>query len=306
LDNSKDDDNNKIDSDKEEGELEEGEIDGEFEDDDDSNKVENNNNNNNTNNKSLNKKEEVEDGELEMQVSSIRKVLDNVTAFEANKSFDIVCARLRSSLESLKELVLHTWFPSKDHLIQQSFSAFLCVYSVFSQMNPTVRDQNRDKMSRLLAFVMSLSSILFTSDQRKEVEAMIASVNPPPPPSPPKPKFVDRQEELPLNNDKAIITDSITATVIDGDSNSDFSERVGLGNAMNQFQDNLKAKGGGFSLLLDLHKVHDEDSLPSPTSKTTPTLPYFGSGAPPKLLHGLHNSAMHPYETHALKAMSSY
>ncbi|XP_074275674.1 RNA polymerase II C-terminal domain phosphatase-like 3 [Silene latifolia] len=315
LDNTKDKNNKiddeKIDSDMEEGELEEGEIDGEFEDGEDSNNKDNNT-------KGGGKKEEIEDGELEIQVSSIRKVLDNVTAVEANKSFDIVCARLRSSLESLKELVLHTWFPSKDDLIQQSFSAFLCVYSVFSHMNPTVRDQNRDKMSRLLTFVMSLSSILFTLDQRKEVEAMIASVNPP---SPPKPKSMDRQEELPINNDKAIITDSITASVINGDSCSDFSERVGLdspihqsdklnsdvlGNAMNQFQANLKAKGGGFSLLLDLHKVHDEDSLPSPTSKTAPTFPYFGSGAPPKISHGLHNSAMHPYETQAMKAMSSY
>ncbi|XP_074286579.1 uncharacterized protein LOC141611837 [Silene latifolia] len=49
--------------------------------------------------------------------------------------FDIVCARLRSSLESLKELVLHTWFLSKDDLIQQSFSAFLCVYS-FVEVDP--------------------------------------------------------------------------------------------------------------------------------------------------------------------------
>lgn len=46
------------------------------------------------------------------------------------RSFDIVCARLTSSLESLRELVLHTWFPSKDALIQQAFAAIQCVYSV--------------------------------------------------------------------------------------------------------------------------------------------------------------------------------
>ncbi|KAH9607919.1 hypothetical protein KSS87_013372 [Heliosperma pusillum] len=319
LDNSKDDNNggelkddDKVDSEKEEGELEEGEIDGEFEDGVD---------NKDDSSKNGGKKEEIEDGELEMQVSSIRKVLDNVTAFEANKSFDIVCARLRSSLESLRELVLHTWFPSKDDLIRQSFSAFLCVHSVYSNMTPTIRDQNKDKMSRLLNFVMGLSSVLFTSDQRKEVEAMITAINPPPPPSPPKPKSIERQEELPINDNKAILTDSNTMSVNDGDSDSDFLKRVGLdspthqsdkqissavSNAMNQFQANMKAKGSGFSLLLDLHKVHDEDSLPSPTSKSAPTLPFFESGAPPKISHGFYNSTMHPYETPALKAVSSY
>lgn len=33
-------------------------------------------------------------------------------------------------METLRELVLHTWFPSKDALIQQAFAAIQCVYSV--------------------------------------------------------------------------------------------------------------------------------------------------------------------------------
>lgn len=134
-----------VESEREEGELEEGEIDLDSQDD------------------SIDTASvfETEDEQLEKQVSSIRKVLDNVTVTEAHKSFDIVCARLKSSLESLNDLVLRIWFPSKDALIQQCFAAIQCVNSVFSTLSPSLRDQNRDKMSRLLTFVMSLSSSFF-------------------------------------------------------------------------------------------------------------------------------------------------
>lgn len=66
--------------------------------------------------------------------------------------------------------------------------------------------------------------------------------------------------------------------------------------------------------LLDLHKDHDEDSLPSPT-RTTPLLMPLNSllpigGGPVKpewpLSHPAVDTVMHPYERDALKAVSSY
>lgn len=292
---------------REEGELEEGEIDL------DSEEPTSNNNDQEEEYIDSGSGFEMEDGELEKQVSSIRKVLDNVTVSEAHKSFDIVCARLKSSLEGLRQLVLHTWFPSKDSLIQRSFDAIQCVNSVFSSLSPALKDQNRDKMSRLLNFVMSLSSSLFTPEQRKEVEAMNTSINPPS--APLKPKSRDKQEEL-LVTDKAILTDSNTLAVNAGDSSVDYLMRIGLEPSVNltdrlntnTLSDVMKPplKGRGhYGLLLDLHKDHDEDSLPSPTSNTTPSLPSFDS-AVSRVVHGMQSTRVHPYETDALKAVSTY
>ncbi|XP_021723008.1 RNA polymerase II C-terminal domain phosphatase-like 3 [Chenopodium quinoa] len=309
-----------VDSEKEEGELEEGEIDFDSDDETDSNhnKLTNNANKKVEDEFSRLGGLEMEDEELENQVSSIRKVLQNVTVAEANKSFDIVCARLKGSLESLKELVLHTWFPSKDALIQQAFAAVQCVYSVYSSMTPTLKDHNKDRMSRLLTFVKGLSSALFTPDQRKELEGMIAIVTPPPPVVSVKPKSRDRQEELSVT-DKAILTDSNTLTVNTGDSSSQYLKKAEfessvyqperknsdiLSEALRQLPPNVKARSN-YGPLLDLHMVHDEDSLPSPTSKTEPPFPFVET-ALPRVVHSLEESLVHPYQTEAVKAVSSY
>lgn len=87
--------------------------------------------------------------------------------------------------------------------------------------------------------------------------------------------------------------------------------------------DNLKYGGAnskyrGLSLpLLDLHKDHDADSLPSPTRETTPCLPIdkgFGMGHGvlkpewpiPRVALDTNKVPMHPYETEAVKAVSTY
>jgi RNA polymerase II C-terminal domain phosphatase-like 3/4 len=69
--------------------------------------------------------------------------------------------------------------------------------------------------------------------------------------------------------------------------------------------------------LLDLKKFHDEDSLPSPTRETAPSFPVqrllpigdgmISSGLPvPKVASITEEPRVHPYETDALKAVSSY
>lgn len=57
--------------------------------------------------------------------------------------------------------------------------------------------------------------------------------------------------------------------------------------------------------LLDLHKDHDADSLPSPTREAPPPLPVQRL-LTPKVVNDTEDSRMHPYETDALKAVSSY
>lgn len=91
-------------------------------------------------------------------------------------------------------------------------------------------------------------------------------------------------------------------------------------NDANTFMERLKvgpssSRGRGVLLpLLDLHKDHDEDSLPSPT-RTTPLLiplksllPIGGGAVKPEwpLSHLAEDTVMHPYERDALKAVSSY
>ena len=62
-----------------------------------------------------------------------------------------------------------------------------------------------------------------------------------------------------------------------------------------------------FGPLLDLHKDHDEDSLPSPTGKGPQCFPPHKSEmVPAKMAHGTQDSVTHPYETDALKAVSTY
>lgn len=147
---------------------------------------------------------------------------------------------------------------------------------------------------------------------------MIATVNPPPPIVSVKPKPRDRQEELPVT-DKAILTDSNILTVNTGDNSSHYLKKAGfessayqsekkntdiLSDALRQLPCNINTRSG-FGPLLDLHKVHDEDSLPSPTSKSMPCSPFFEASVP-RVVHGLQKSGVHPYETDALKAVSSY
>lgn len=78
------------------------------------------------------------------------------------------------------------------------------------------------------------------------------------------------------------------------------------------------SKARGLSIpLLDLHKDHDEDTLPSPTREIGPQFPVANASTQ---AHGMvkpelpifagslekGNSLLHPYETDALKAVSSY
>lgn len=69
---------------------------------------------------------------------------------------------------------------------------------------------------------------------------------------------------------------------------------------------NLRGRGPLLPLL-DLHKDHDVDSLPSPTREAPSIFPVQKLGnTPPKVALAMDGSRSHPYETDALKAVSTY
>lgn len=105
---------------------------------------------------------------------------------------------------------------------------------------------------------------------------------------------------------------------IESGSTGSLGQTEGSFSSQNSTLGLLNSRHKGVALpLLDLHKDHDADSLPSPTRDLSSSLP-FNKGF--ILGHGLlkpgwpvpgravdrGNSLMHPYETDAVKAVSSY
>ncbi|KAH1040094.1 hypothetical protein J1N35_041837 [Gossypium stocksii] len=287
--------------DKEEGELEEGEIDL------DSEPV----------------KERVlssEDGnvgisdELEKRVSLIRGVLEGITVIEAEKSFEVVCSRLQNALESLRGLVFEYGVPTKDTLIELALGA---VNSAFVALNSNLKEQNVSILSRLLSVVKSFDPPLFPLDKMKEIEVMLLSLNSPA-------RAIDSEKEIKIVNKKD--PDALAENVghdLTVTNKLPLSVDSEIHNMPNMLTEALKPgvpnfRNKGLSLpLLDLHKDHDADSLPSPTRETTPCLPVLrplttGDGMVrsglmmAKGLPDEERNKMHPYETDALKAFSSY
>ncbi|PSS27000.1 RNA polymerase II C-terminal domain phosphatase-like [Actinidia chinensis var. chinensis] len=309
---------------EEEGELEEGEIDLDSEvvqrvedeglegNDEDSMKLDT----------------DVNDNELKKRINSIREELETVTKRNAEKSYHAVCSRLHCLLDSLWELVSENSVSRTDALIQLSFTAIQTLKSVFCSMNQNERERNKDILSRLLSQVISQNHSLFTPEQMKEIELMTPSLDP-------------LAVLLPLNGSNEETKIKFTEKVNQKDFDS-LSENAGHDvtdsmkivlesmpvkslhhNDSNKLMEPLKlgtisSKGRGMLLpLLDLHKDHDEDSLPSPTRATPSILPMnnalaIGGGAVkpewplPRAARETEDAIMHPYETDALKAVSSY
>lgn len=75
------------------------------------------------------------------------------------------------------------------------------------------------------------------------------------------------------------------------------------------FKPGLSSSRGRFVFgpLLDIHKDHDEDSLPLPTGKGPQCFPVLKPElVPAKMTHEVQDSIARPYETDALKAFSTY
>ncbi|XWS39372.1 hypothetical protein CRYUN_Cryun18bG0047700 [Craigia yunnanensis] len=287
--------------DKEEGELEEGEIDL------DSEPV----------------KERVlsiEDGnvgksdELEKRVNLIRGLLEGITVIEAEKSFEVVCSRLQNALKSLRGVVFEYRVPTKDTLLQLAFGA---VNSAFVALNCNFKEQNATILSRLLSAVKGHDPPLFPPDKMKEIEVMVLSLNSPA-------RAIDTEKDIKTVNNKD--PDALAENVgLDLTVTNKFPLSVDsiTHNKPNMLTETLKPgapnfRNRGISLpLLDLHKDHDADSLPSPTREATPCLPVnklltIGDGMVKsgfmmvKGSHDAEGNKLHPYETDAIKTFSNY
>ncbi|XVF44377.1 hypothetical protein PTKIN_Ptkin02bG0115100 [Pterospermum kingtungense] len=287
--------------DKEEGELEEGEIDLDSEP----------------------AKERVlcsEDGnvgnsdELGKRVNLIRGVLEGITVTEAEKSFEGVCSRLQNALESLQGFIFEYSAPTKETLVQLAFRA---INSAFVALNCNLKEQNAAILSRLLSVVKGHDPPLFPPDKMKEIEVMLRSLNS-------SARAIDTEKEIKIVNKK---DPDASAENVGHDLTVTNKLPLSL-NSANHDKPNMSTetikpavpnfKNRGVSLpLLDLHKVHDADSLPSPTREATPCLPVqrpltIGDGTVKsksmmaKSSHDAESNKLHPYETDALKAFSNY
>lgn len=281
------------DGEKEEGELEEGEIDLDCE---------------------FNKPAESE-SEAEGQVSErdylerrkrvdlIMEELGNLNAADAQKSYDALCSRLETTAIKLQKMALEGPFAEKDNLVQLLLAAIQTLHSVFSSLTLRLKQQNKGILSRLLVQVTSLRPSLFSSLQLKEVEAIRLSLE-------------SSDNSLSDNGDNKSVCvkkcgkEPGSAASVDQTGHNFHVQRSKPGLV------NLRHKGLALPLL-DLHKDHDADSLPSPTRDFSATFP-FDKGF--ILEHGLlkpewpvprqtlarENLVLHPYETDAVKAVSSY
>ncbi|KAI8527865.1 hypothetical protein RHMOL_Rhmol12G0106900 [Rhododendron molle] len=320
----------KVEKNKEEGELEEGEIDLDSEivvkiEDDEG--LKGNNDGVDANQLDNDVRDTIqldttdgEENEVERRVNLIREALGTVTMVDAEKSYNAVCSRLHSLLDSLREVVLGNSTPTADALIQLSFTAIQTVNSVFCSMNENQKEQNKDMLSRLLSNVTSQNPPIFSPEQLKEVcysaqlfsRTIIFGNN--------KANNIQFTERVNQKDSDASENASHDLTIsMDMEFESASVESLHPNDA-NTFMERLKvgpssSRGRGVLLpLLDLHKDHDEDSLPSPT-QTTPLLmplnsllPIGGGAVKPEwpLPHPAEDTVMHPYERDALKAVSSY
>lgn len=298
---------------KEEGELEEGEIDLDAE------VVVNGGTNN----------EDFNSVKTSKEANLIREQLQSVTLGETEKSFPVVCSKLQSSLDSLGELlaVPPDFVPGKDILIELFMTAVQTINSVFCSMNQNQKHENRDILSRLLIHAKSQFPALLSAEQLKEVDAMILSIN--------QSAVSSNTEDNDQDNGIKVVEvlDMNVSHKSSENANPDFTsvkkydsgavtKSSGLVEqcvSFESFKPGLaNSKTIGLSIpLLDLHKDHDEDTLPSPTREIGPQFPVakastqaYGMVKPelPIFAGSLEkgNSLLHPYETDALKAVSSY
>ncbi|XP_023514332.1 RNA polymerase II C-terminal domain phosphatase-like 3 [Cucurbita pepo subsp. pepo] len=256
--------------------------------------------------------------ELDDQLKLIHKTLDAVTIDAAQKSFHEVCSQLLSSIETFLELVQGKVVPRKDALIQRLYAALRIINSVFCSMNPKEKEECKPHLSRLLSFVKNCNTPLFSPEQIKSVEVKMPST--------------DSLDHFPHMRDSA---KDVEIHIPNGVKNKDFysayatatphltsstklpSDSMPVGvtvkNNLNLSSDSLlsgvpNVKGRGPLLpLLDLHKDHDVDSLPSPTREAPTVFSVQKSGhIPVKVARAMDGSRVHPYETDAVKAVSTY
>ncbi|KAK4493205.1 hypothetical protein RD792_017934 [Penstemon davidsonii] len=255
--------------------------------------------------------------DLRKQFDSIKKELTSLNLIDAEKSFDRICSNLKKLADSLKKLVVESSSSERYSLVQLLLTALQSVNSVFSSMDQRPKEQNRDVVLRLLVHIISLKPPLFSSQQLKEMEVIMSSVD-----SLADPLCKDNNNKKKQLREGCNKVDSKNMESKKGETelwatgSLDLTEQSFSLEYSKSGLVNPKHKGVALPLL-DLHKDHDADSLPSPTRELSEPLPFdkgfvLGHGLVkpewpvPRRTLGRGNSVMHPYETDAVKAVSSY
>ncbi|XP_022991986.1 RNA polymerase II C-terminal domain phosphatase-like 3 [Cucurbita maxima] len=256
--------------------------------------------------------------ELDDQLILIQKTLDGVTIDSAQKSFLEVCSQLQSSIEMFLELLQVKVVPRKDALIQRLYAALRIVNSVFCSMSLNEKEEYMQHLSRLLSYVKNCDPPLFSPEQIKSVEVKMPSTDS----LFHLPGMRASAKEVEIHMPNGVKNkDSYSAYTNAGQhltSSTKFpsnSMPVGMTakNSLNILSEGLQSgvsslKGRAPLLpLLDLHKDHDADSLPSPTKEAPTIFSVQKSGnTPAKLVFAVDGSRSHHYETDAHKAVSTY
>ncbi|XP_028802078.1 RNA polymerase II C-terminal domain phosphatase-like 3 [Neltuma alba] len=298
-----------VDVDKEDGELEEGEIDIDAESAEET---------------EILNFDEASDSNSQAKESdnqvSVRQVLEDITIANAEKSFAETCCQLQNALQSLMELISASVVSQKDALIQMSLHAIKVVNTVFFSMNSSQRERNKDSVLRLLSSVKNESPFIFSPEHMEEIQSMVTSLD-----------SIDYNSSL-TSKEKELSSEEVRdkeVSVASGEliSSSKPSDHVVprtvvIGNAievpevLKSAQTNVKGRGALLPLL-DLHKDHDVDSLPSPTREAPSSFPVNkafsvneelvkSSLLSIKIEQESEASKLHHYETDALKAVSTY
>ncbi|KAK7273161.1 hypothetical protein RIF29_14209 [Crotalaria pallida] len=223
-----------IDLDKEDGELEEGEIDADA----------------NPEGRSV--------IGSNSEHNSVAEVLEGFTTTNVEQSFAETCRKLQSALQSMDAVS-----EKDENLVRLSFKAIEVVYSVFCSMENSQKEQFKDNILRLLSFMKDQQSHSFTPEHLKEIQVMINALDT---------TATTLGNGEAIGNAKEMQTDEIkTLELQDGRAGESISSSkplesiyTGASDALKFGQSNIKGRGV-LVPLLDLHKDHDIDSLPSPT-----------------------------------------
>uniref|UniRef100_A0A7N0TMQ7 protein-serine/threonine phosphatase n=2 Tax=Kalanchoe fedtschenkoi TaxID=63787 RepID=A0A7N0TMQ7_KALFE len=264
-----------VESEKEEGELEEGEIDMDM--DENTHEAVKEDEDVLVNNGSVNGAIEmdcaqIDNMDLDDRMLTILEALESVTATEAGNSFEVVCSQLLNTLKSLRELLLPV--SAMDALVHLFLESLDTVKSVYCSMNQDQKGHQREIFIRLLSQILCQKPSIFSPKQEKDIEDMMLQTG-----SSNSSEVSHRENKktfhMNVNSDDSRVSvkeDTGTAEFLKKQMCVSLANGYPSNNDQTGLPDNLKistSRSKGIVPLLDLHKDHDLDSLPSPTSKST-------------------------------------
>ncbi|KAK1365585.1 Protein-serine/threonine phosphatase [Heracleum sosnowskyi] len=247
------------------------------------------------------------DNELEKQLNLISKDIQTLSLNDGDTLYAGVCSRLQNLVDSLRNVHLDVSIPQKDALIQKTFASIQTVKQVFFSMSQNLKEQNKAVLSRLFAHITSQKPPLFSSEQMAEIQAILPSLGS----VVMSPSVADTVmgEEIQSGTINVSAHDTMS---IDSPGQNDFHTLDMLKTEVANFKSR-----GAMLPLLDLHKDHDADSLPSPTRETPQLFPLekalsYGNGEVrpewpvPRPAIDTKIPVVQSYGTDALKAFSTY